>query len=69
MPLSITRRESDSIRLGDDITIKISRISGSTVTLSIDAPPELKVLRGELVGPGKTRTGERSLKGRLLAWL
>ena len=69
MPLSVTRRESDSIRLGDDITIKISRISGSSVTLSIDAPPELKVLRGELVCPGPTKTSERSLKARLMALL
>lgn len=60
MPLSISRRESECIRLGDDISIRVTKLSGSYVTLAIDAPQDLKILRAELVSPSKN-----DLKGKL----
>ena len=46
--LVLSREERQSIRLGDDITVTIVRLSGDQVRLGIDAPREIRVLRDEL---------------------
>ena len=47
--LVLSRKESQRIRLGDSIMLTIVRVSGDKVRLGIDAPPEIRVLRDELV--------------------
>ena len=46
--LVITRRSGEQVVLGDDITITVLEISGSTVRLGIDAPTEVPVHRHEI---------------------
>lgn len=46
--LVLTRKRSESIRVGNDIVIKVIHTSRGTVKLGIDAPPHVRVLRGEL---------------------
>jgi carbon storage regulator len=46
--LVLSRRESESIQIGDAITIKVVLVAGRRVKLAIDAPREVRVLRGEL---------------------
>jgi carbon storage regulator len=46
--LVITRRSGERVVLGDDITITVLDISGSTVRLGIDAPTEVPVYRHEI---------------------
>jgi len=46
--LVLTRRMSETIRIGDDIVIRVNRVDQKQVSLGIEAPPELLVLRGEL---------------------
>ena len=46
--LVITRKSGERICLGDDITITVLEISGSTVRLGIDAPSEIPVYRHEI---------------------
>jgi carbon storage regulator len=46
--LVITRRSGEQVVLGDDITITVLEISGSTVRLGIDAPTEVPVYRHEI---------------------
>lgn len=46
--LVLSRKESEKIKLGDDIVLTIVRVSGDRVRLGIDAPPELLILRAEL---------------------
>ena len=47
--LVLTRREDDTVRFPDlGITIEVLQLKGSNVKLGIDAPIEIKVLRGEL---------------------
>jgi carbon storage regulator len=46
--LVITRKSGERICLGDDITITVMEISGSTVRLGIEAPRELPVYRAEI---------------------
>jgi carbon storage regulator len=46
--LVITRRGGERICLGDDITITVLDISGSTVRLGIEAPSEVPIYRHEI---------------------
>ena len=46
--LVITRKPSERICLGDDVTITVLDISGSTVRLGIDAPADVPVYRHEI---------------------
>jgi len=48
--LILTRdTRNNTIRIGDDIEIKVYQVQGNQVRIAIDAPKEVKVLRGELV--------------------
>jgi carbon storage regulator len=46
--LVLSRRESERIRLGDSIVVTVVKLAGDRVRLGIEAPAELRVLRGEL---------------------
>ncbi|MCM2370869.1 carbon storage regulator [Aporhodopirellula aestuarii] len=48
--LVLSRKEGQSIHIGNDIVIQISRIQGNRVRVAIDAPLEVSIRRGELVG-------------------
>lgn len=50
--LVLSRKESEKIKLGDEIVLTIVRVTGDRVRLGIEAPPELLILREEL-DPGK----------------
>ncbi len=50
--LVLSRKESQRIRLGDQIVITIVKISGDKVRVGIEAPSNVLVLRDEL----ETRT-------------
>ncbi|MBS6120589.1 MAG: carbon storage regulator CsrA, partial [Streptococcus salivarius] len=46
--LVITRKKGESILIGDDIEISISKIEDGSVKLAIKAPKEMTILRKEL---------------------
>ena len=46
--LVLTRKSQDSIRIGDNITVTILRIKGNTVRIGVDAPDDVRIVRGEL---------------------
>lgn len=46
--LVLSRKPSETIRIGENITITVLRISGNSVRIGIDAPRETRVVRGEL---------------------
>ena len=46
--LVITRRSGERICLGDQITVTVLEVSGSSVRLGIDAPSEVRVYRHEI---------------------
>lgn len=46
--LMITRRPGERILIGQDVTIEIVEIAGSTVRVGITAPRELPIYREEL---------------------
>lgn len=47
--LVLTRRLNDAIVLNDNIVIKVCEIGRNKVRLAIEAPDDVKILRGELV--------------------
>ena len=46
--LVLTRKEDETIRIGDDIVVKVVKTHGGRVRLAIEAPLEVPILRGEL---------------------
>ena len=46
--LVITRRSGERICLGDQITVTVLEVSGSSVRLGIDAPSEVPIYRHEI---------------------
>jgi carbon storage regulator len=46
--LVLSRRETERVRLGDNIVLTIVRVSGDKVRLGIEAPADVLVLRDEL---------------------
>ena len=46
--LVLTRRLNEQIQIGDNITVSILRIKGNTVRVGIEAPRQVRVVRGEL---------------------
>ena len=46
--LVLTRKRSEIIRIGEDIFVKVIRTGRSSVKIGIEAPANVRVLRGEL---------------------
>lgn len=46
--LVLSRKVDDTIIIGDNIKIQVIKIKGNTVRLGIEAPSDVKILRGEL---------------------
>lgn len=46
--LILTRKTGQGFRIGDDIEITITEISGDKVRVGINAPKDIKILRSEL---------------------
>ncbi|WP_040287096.1 carbon storage regulator CsrA [Sporosarcina koreensis] len=47
--LVLSRKPNESIKIGDNIELKIIEIKGDTVRIGIEAPKSVEILRGELV--------------------
>lgn len=47
--LVITRKTGDSLVISDDIKITLLSIGGDKVSLGIDAPKSVSIIRGELL--------------------
>lgn len=47
--LVLSRKAGETIRIGDNITVTVHRLSGNRVSLGIEAPPDVAIKRGELL--------------------
>ncbi|MAE68723.1 MAG: carbon storage regulator [Candidatus Peribacteraceae bacterium] len=47
--LVLSRKKDESIRIGHDITITVIDIGKGRVKIGIDAPDDVRILRGELL--------------------
>lgn len=57
--LVLTRKESERIRIGDEIIVTVVRIAGGGVRLGVEAPPDVRVLRSEIEDRDKRPEGSR----------
>jgi carbon storage regulator len=48
--LVLSRKAGQKIVIGDGITVVVNRISGNRVSVGVEAPPEMHIVRGELQG-------------------
>lgn len=62
--LVLSRKAGESIDLGNDIRITVDKIRGNKVSLSIQSPKELTILRSEIVRRFRDCAGEEN-KGRI----
>ena len=46
--LVLSRKAGEDILIGDNIRLVVNRISGNRVTVGIEAPDDVHVIRGEL---------------------
>jgi carbon storage regulator CsrA len=46
--LVLTRKQQDTIQIGEEIVVTVVKIKGNVVRLGIDAPREIRVVRGEV---------------------
>jgi carbon storage regulator CsrA len=60
--LVLTRKRAETIQVGDHIFIKVIRTGRTSVKIGIEAPANVRVIRGELLdGPsGQASTPESS---------
>lgn len=58
--LVLTRKQQQQIKIGDGITVTILRVKGNTVRVGIEAPRDVRVVRGELPPEGQCEAAEES---------
>ena len=46
--LVLSRKVGEKLVIGDNITIVVNRVAGNRVTIGIDAPDDIRIVRGEL---------------------
>jgi carbon storage regulator len=46
--LVLSRKVGEKLIIGDNITVVVSRVAGNRVTLGIEAPADVRIVRGEL---------------------
>ena len=47
--LVLTRKAEETIRIGDDIVIKVIKTGSGSVKIGIETPLSIRVMRGELI--------------------
>lgn len=57
--LVLSRKTNETIHVGDNTVITIVRIKGNTVRVGIEAPPDVRIRRGEHLQQAGGDAGER----------
>jgi carbon storage regulator len=57
--LVLSRKVGERLVIGDDIVLIVNKIAGNRVTLAIEAPNHVRIVRGEL-SPLPQNTGENA---------
>ncbi len=61
--LILRRKVGEKIVIGEGITVVVNRVSGGRVTLGIEAPSEVHIVRGELRAKDLAKAAEDSVVG------
>lgn len=54
--LVLSRKANETIRIGDNVTITILKSKGNTVRLGIEAPRDVRVMRGEVLARDESKS-------------
>jgi carbon storage regulator len=46
--LVLSRKVGEKLVIGDNITVVVSRVAGNRVTIGVEAPADVRIIRGEL---------------------
>ena len=65
--LVLSRKVGERIHVGENIVLEIRRIAGNRVTLALDAPRDVRILRGELEQAAKEFRGADHSDGNAAA--
>jgi carbon storage regulator CsrA len=61
--LVLTRKIQQQIKIGEQVTITILRVKGQTVRVGIEAPRDVRVIRGELPSGSDMPGGSHAVAG------
>jgi carbon storage regulator len=61
--LVLSRKSGEALVIGDNVKVYVSRILGNRVTLAIEAPQDVHVIRGELEVSLRELTGKEGESG------
>ena len=50
--LVLSRKAGEKIKIGEDVTMQVIRIQGTTVKLGFDAPQSVRILRDDIIKGG-----------------
>ena len=64
--LVLSRKVGEEIAIGSDVRVVVHRISGNRVTLGIEAPSKIPILRGELEPVTNSRLQPKAPRPSLL---
>ena len=68
--LIIRRRSGESIRIGEQIEVRVIELSPGHVTLGITAPPEVVILRSEIqLAREENVAAARGVNPRTIEWI
>lgn len=59
--LVLTRKLQQQIKIGEHVTVTILRVKGQTVRVGIEAPRDVRVIRGELPREGEAPAAESTI--------
>jgi carbon storage regulator len=63
--LVLTRKPGEKIVIGGNITVVVCELEGNKVRLAIDAPRDVRILRGELIDFQTQQPAARGAAGEL----
>lgn len=63
--LVLSRKPGEKLMIGDDVVLTINRIAGNRVAIGIEAPRDVRIVRGELqksqIAPSSTSPNTASM--------
>ena len=64
--LVLTRKQKESIKIGDSIVVTILRVQGQSVRVGIEAPRDVRVVRGELTASKPADDAEQAAEPQVI---
>jgi carbon storage regulator len=61
--LVLSRKVGERIVIGDNVSVVINRIVGNRVSVGVEAPPEVRIRRGELIPFADERADQPASSG------